>query len=172
MSAPTQGAGVAHSTYSALVQSDADMTGHVAYALYKRDKLKFCESFGAKNSRPPTSSEIQVFIESANLPTRIGAYRTEAEVALQEFAQEVLEVEIESQNAAFNARLVEELKKARSFPRAVSENLVANLLAIAVGALFVLILYGARLGFVPLLGEVFGYEVRDKPVGQANPSPK
>jgi hypothetical protein len=148
------------------------MTGHVAYALYKRDKLKFCESFAVKNGRAPTESEIQVFIASANLATRIDAYRTEAEVALQGFAQEVLEVEIESQNAAFNARLVDELKKSRSFARAVGENLVANLLAIAVGALLVLILYGARIGFVPLLGEVFGYEVKDKPADQAVSPPK
>lgn len=171
MSSAALGPGVAHTTYSALVQSDADMTGHVAYALYKRDKLKFCESYAAKNGKPPTASEIQVFIDSANLATRIDAYRSEAEMALQVFAQEVLEVEIESQSAAFNAKLVEELKRARSFPRAVWENLVANLLAIAVGALLVLILYGARVGFVPLLGEVFGYDVKDKPALTA-PLPK
>ena len=101
---------VAHSTYSALVQSDVDMTGHVAYALYKRDKLKFCESFAASRQRAPSADELQVFIDSANLSTRISAYRTEAEAALQDFAQEVLEVQLDEQEAAFNARLAGELR--------------------------------------------------------------
>ena len=30
---------VGHRTYSALVEDDTDLVGHVAYALYKRDKL-------------------------------------------------------------------------------------------------------------------------------------
>lgn len=154
---------MAHTTYSALVQSDADMTGHVAYALYKRDKLKFCESFAAKNARPPSTAELKIFIDAANLPTRLEAYRTEAVAALQDFAQEVLEVQLSEQETSFNERLVRELRVARSWPRAIVENLIGNLLAIAVTALLVLLLYGARIGFVPLLGDVFGYDVTERP---------
>jgi hypothetical protein len=172
MNSPMKAGAVAHSTYSALVQSDVDMTGHVAYALYKRDKLKFCESFAASRQRAPSADELQVFIDSANLSTRISAYRTEAEAALQDFAQEVLEVQLDEQEAAFNARLAGELRAARSFSRAVWENLVANLLAIAVGALVVLVVYGARIGFVPLAADVFGYDVAERasPRGASAPA--
>lgn len=162
MSALAPPGGIAHSTYAALVQSDADMIGHVAYSLYKRDKLKFCEAYAAKHARPADAATLQVFIDSANLPTRIDAYRTEAVAALEDFAQEVLQVQLEQQESAFNARLADELKVARSFPRSVSENLVANLLAIAVTALLVVVLYGSRIGFVPLVAEAFGYEVTER----------
>lgn len=152
-----------HATYAALVQSDADMIGHVAYSLYKRDKLKFCEATASKRHRPVTREELDVFIESANLPTRLDSYRSEAENALQNFAQEVLTVELDGAEREFHRKLADELKVARSFWRAVGENLVANILAIAVTALVVLVLYGSRIGFVQLMGDVFGYEVKERP---------
>ena len=157
----------AHTTYSELVQSDADMIGHVAYALYKRDKLKFCESIAAKQLRPVVVGELEVFIHSANLPTRLDAYRSEAEKALQDFAQEVLAVELDDAARDYHRKLSDELKVARSFWRAVGENLVANVLAIGVTALIVLVIYGTRIGLLPLLGDVFGYDVKEKPAASA-----
>ncbi len=158
-----------HTTYSRLVQSDADMTGHVAYALYKRDKLKFCESIDASEQRPVEARELEIFIRSANLPTRIDAYRTEAEKALRDFAQEVLNGQLVELDHEYQAKLAAELKAARSFWRSVGENLVANLLAIAVTALLLLIIYGTRIGFAPLLGDVFGYDIKERPA-QTSPA--
>lgn len=153
-----------HSTYSALVLSDADMAGHVAYALYKRDKLKFCEFSAAKHGRPVSADELATFIDTANLPTRLDAYRTEAEQLLGNFADEVLELQREQDRTAMDRKLIQELKAARSFPRAVGENLAGSLLTVAIVALLALVLYGTRIGFFPLLADVFGYEVTPKQV--------
>lgn len=162
---------VAHSTYAALVKADADMTGHVAYALYKRDKLKFCEAYNTAHSRQPSTEALDVFIQSTNLPTRLAAYRSEAEEALEGFAQEVLDVTLEKERAAMNQQLIAELKAARSFGRAVWENLVANILALAVGALIVAIIYGTRIGFVPMIADMFGYDVKEKPIASSSSAP-
>lgn len=82
---------VAHKTYSALVPKQDDLVGHVAYALYKRDKLKFCEEFAVKHGKPPGDAELEIFIHSANLTTRLQGYRTEAERLLETMAEYQLE---------------------------------------------------------------------------------
>ncbi|QEI08741.1 hypothetical protein FXN63_25005 [Pigmentiphaga aceris] len=151
-----------HTTYASLVNADEDMIGHVAYALYKRDKLKFCDSIVALHQRPASASEVDVFIHSANLPTRVESYRTEAEQLLERFSEAVLDVTLRQLQDEMNRELVRQLKESKSFSKAVVENLVANMLAIAVTALFVLILYASRIGVVPLIGDIFGFDVKEK----------
>ncbi len=139
------------------------MIGHVAYALYKRDKRNFYEAFTAKNQRAVTSQELDVFVQSANLPARVAAYRTEAEVALQAFADAVLDEQMDLEKTRLNDNFNEELRRNRSLLRAVWENLLGNLAAAAVVALLALLLYGSRIGFVRLAGDVLGFEVSEKP---------
>lgn len=140
------------------------MIGHVAYALYKRDKLKFCDSIVAQHQRPASAVEVDVFIHAANLPTRVDSYRAEAEQLLERFSEAVLDVTLRQLQQEMNQELVRQLKESKSFSKAVVENLVANVLAIAVTALFVLILYASRIGVVPLIGDIFGFDVKEKPV--------
>ncbi|GAB3047176.1 hypothetical protein [Stenotrophomonas tumulicola] len=68
-----------HLTYAKLVNDEGDMAGHVAYALYKRDKLKFIEAFRLEKGRHPSSVELEAFVVTANLALRVSAYRSEAE---------------------------------------------------------------------------------------------
>lgn len=135
------------------------MVGHVAYALYKRDKLHFCEAIKAKEGREPLNQELVVFIQSSNLPKRIEAYRDEAEFLLEGFAEVALELTIADIEKSKNDELVRKLSEAKSWRRAIIENLVANLLALSVVALLAVVLYGTRIGFGNLLIDVFDLEV-------------
>ena len=159
-SAPTphQAKVATHSTYSMLVESDSDLIGHVAYALYKRDKLKFCESIEATRGRAASTQEVEVFIHAAGLSSRIQAYRAAAELLLENFSEEVLEVATQEIQTRYDTRLVQELKQPKSLVRAIFENTTGSLLSIAIIALFAIILYGTRIGFLPLLNDIFGYE--------------
>lgn len=157
------GGPVAHRTYATFVQDKDDMVGHVAYALYKRDKLNFCVSMRERHDRETTPSELDAFIHAANLPTRIDAYRVEAESALETLCETSLGVTLQQARAAMDAELVRQLKEAKSWWRAVGENLVANLLAIAVTTLLVVLVYVSRYGGMKLLADTFGYEIREKP---------
>lgn len=146
----------AHTTYSSLVDSDADLIGHVAYALYKREKLKFCESIKQKHGRPATTQELDVFIHASGLPTRIESYRAEAELLLKNFSEEVLDVTTQEIQERYDAKLVHELKQHKSMPRAIFENTWGNLLSLGVIALILVVLYGSRIGVLPLVNEIFG----------------
>jgi hypothetical protein len=138
------------------------MVGHVAYALYKRDKLAFIEKIKAEKEREPTDAELSVFILASNLELRTDAYRSEAEQALQVFSQVVLTDSMADMERRFERDLASELSKSRSWPRAIAENLAANLLAVALVALLAVVIYGTRIGFIPLVADVFGHELTPK----------
>lgn len=162
-----------HSTYASLVTVDTDMIGHVAYALYKRDKLRFCDAMSKKHSRPATKEEIQAFIDSSNV--RLDSYRSEAEKLLEQFSEEVLRGVIDESIETQRKEYTRKLEAARPFWRAVLENFTANVAGLAVTALVVIVLYSSRVGLVPLLADIFGYQVQEKPavgpVPPAKPSP-
>ena len=117
MTAPTSGpAGfesISHSTYSTLVRGDADLIGHVAYALYKRDKLKFCDAFASKYGRRPSTDEVGVFIASSNLDTRIDGYRSQAETLLERMTEYQLEDAVMQIKADADASLLRKLSQAK-----------------------------------------------------------
>lgn len=168
VSAGSEPAPARHGIYSSLVVEDSDMIGHVAYALYKRDKLNFCDSLQSTLHRDPTRMELETFIRAAGLPGRIASYRAEAERLLERFSEEVLDVAIRQVEDESQKELVRRLSEAKSWPRAIVENLVANVLAIAVVALLALIVYGTRVGFIPLLADALGYSIQTK---TSNPLP-
>lgn len=74
-----------------------------------------------------------------------------------------LAVTFDQAQAGMDAELTRQLKLAKCWWRAVGENLVGNLLAIAVTTLFVVVLYVSRYGAMKLVADTFGYEIREKP---------
>ena len=122
MSSPpitTGSASISHRTFSALVQNDADLVGHVAYALYKRDKLKFSEEFRARNSREPLPAEVEIFIVGCNLDTRLQGYRAEAELLLEAMTEYQLDDAIEQVRIDANEELARKLSESKSWGRPV-----------------------------------------------------
>lgn len=151
---------------------EIDLIDSVAYALYKERKLEFVESFRQTQARPPTSQEIENFILSATLPASVESFRTAATEALRQFSEEVLTATESEMADRYHAEMVAELKKARPFLKTLVENILANVGAVALLALLLLLLYGSRLNPIVVLGDVFGYDVKEKagsPAGATSP---
>lgn len=150
-------AAIAHRTYSALVQADDDLVGHVAYALYKRDKLKFCESVRASEGRLATQEEIATFIRACNLDTTLQGYRSQAELLLERMTEYQLEDAIAAVEAHAKDDLLQQLKQARSWSRSVAEALLGSVAVALMWAALILIVYGNRIGFARLMKDVLGF---------------
>lgn len=75
--------------YSKLVNDETDIFGHIAYALYKRDKVKFIESFKA-NGKEPTEEDLELFHQISCLETTLDRYQVQASVIMDAFLNEVL----------------------------------------------------------------------------------
>lgn len=147
-----------------------DLIDSVAYALYKRRKLAFVTSYTQRHGNPPGASEVENFILASTLPESIEAFKAEATDTLRVFSEEVLtqaEAELVDE---YNRRLLAELKKTRPFLKSLAENILANLGALAVTALIILVIYGSQIGVPELIGRVFGYEVKKVPAEQPAPA--
>ncbi|MGL4635152.1 MAG: hypothetical protein ACRCWF_04150 [Beijerinckiaceae bacterium] len=65
--------------FELLVQSENDVTGLMAYALYKQNKRDWLVTFQATNGRAPTDAEVAAFILGERIPRRTSTYRNLAE---------------------------------------------------------------------------------------------
>ena len=154
---------IAHKTYAALVPKPDDLVGHVAYALYKRDKLKFCEEYALKNNHPPGDVELETFIHAANLTTRLQGYRTEAERLLETMAEYQLEDAIKVIELEANKELLRKLSEAKSWRRSIAEALVGSLAVAIVWAALVFVVFANKVGVEQMARDVWGIGLRAAP---------
>lgn len=75
--------------YSKLVADETDIFGHIAYALYKGDKVKFLEKL-KKDGKAPTEEDLQPFHQISCLDTTLERYQIQASVIMDAFLNEVL----------------------------------------------------------------------------------
>lgn len=150
---------VDHKTYSALVSKGDDLVGHVAYALYKRDKLKFCDEYSLKHSKPTSDAELAAFILAANLTTRIQGYRTEAERLLETMGEYQLEEAIAQLQVDFDEKLLRRLSEAKSWGRSIAEALLGSFVVAIFWAALVFALYANKVGFERMAKDIWGVDI-------------
>ena len=157
MSATPSGVGApAHGIFSALVQDDSDLVGHVAYALYKREKLKFCEAESKRTGNAVTQQSIDAFILSCNLDTRIASYRSEAERLLEQMTEYVLADAIEQVKDEQREIFVRKLAEGKSWTRSIAENFIGSVVVALVWALVVVVIATNKVGPDRVIGDLMG----------------
>lgn len=77
--------------FSLLVNSRADIAGHIAYSLYKEDKVSYVSRFKETNKREPTDDELSIFHDVSSQPESIQKYRYIASNILSSFLDYSLE---------------------------------------------------------------------------------
>lgn len=79
--------------YEALVSEDDDVTGLVAYAIYKQDKRDFLVRWREQHGAPPAPEEVRAFATTVLGPGQRQRYRVAARTILDAYASAVLEAE-------------------------------------------------------------------------------
>ena len=69
--------------FGLFVREEGDVTGMLAYALYKQTKRDWLIAFQAENGRDPTDAETAAFVLGERLPRRVEAYRLSAKDMLE-----------------------------------------------------------------------------------------
>ena len=68
--------------FKTLVKDDADITGLVAYSIYKQNKLDWLTAFETIKGRTPNDAELASYIIGEGTPRRLATYRHLAEATL------------------------------------------------------------------------------------------
>ncbi|MBQ9094087.1 MAG: hypothetical protein IJY03_08925 [Prevotella sp.] len=77
--------------YKQLVDGEGDITGHVAYSLYKMDKICFIEKFKKEHDgKEPSEEEFRPFHDIACMDASIERYKMHSMSVLQTFLSDTL----------------------------------------------------------------------------------
>ena len=77
--------------YSRLVTGETDIVGHIAYALYKAEKVAFIEKYKQDNEgKSPTEKEIEAFHNTTGLDGSIDRYKARAFQILSSYSDKTL----------------------------------------------------------------------------------
>ena len=77
--------------YTKLVENEYDIVGHIAYALYKADKIKFIESFKQEYQKEPEDNDLVPFNCTSCIDTALERYKITASIILQQFLDNTLD---------------------------------------------------------------------------------
>lgn len=97
--------------FSRIVKDDSDIVGHIAYALYKSDKVNYIENFKESNKREPTDEDLDAFHSVSSQYESIRKYRFIASHILKEFLDDTLEESIDNIEQECNERHADILKE-------------------------------------------------------------
>ncbi len=79
--------------YEKLIESNDDLTGHIAYALYKEKKIAFIKSHkDSHGNADPTEEELTIFHDTSL--AHLENYRLQAKELLHNFLQQTLEEQL------------------------------------------------------------------------------
>ena len=139
--------------YSKLVSGETDIVGHIAYALYKAEKVAFIERYKQDNEgRNPTEKEIEAFHNTTGLDGSIERYKARAFQILNSYSDKTLKAATKQIEEDYIAeknkhleKIVEPLKpksKTHQFWFGVGQSVVgAFIFAVIIAALAFVITY-------------------------------
>ena len=77
--------------YKLLVKDEGDIYGHIAYSIYKANKIEYIEKFKEEHGgNQPTEDELKPFHDLSCTESSINLYEMKAEAVVHDFASEVL----------------------------------------------------------------------------------
>lgn len=71
--------------YKQLVEDENDIVGHIAYSLYKAEKIEYINKFKDEKGREPNEDELKPFHESTCVSGSLSRYKYAAASLLQTF---------------------------------------------------------------------------------------
>lgn len=134
--------------YSKLVESETDIIGHIAYSLYKTDKIDFIDKFKKNNAKDPEEEDFNLFHITLGVEGQLERYKMEAKIILQNFCNNTLTATIEDIEKIKEANIRSSLKEiVHELNPKTWKSILLNVTYSSVGA-FLLAILGAAFGFI------------------------
>ncbi|MBE9469243.1 MAG: hypothetical protein IMY72_13105 [Bacteroidetes bacterium] len=155
--------------YSKLIENEFDILGHIAYAIYKQQKIAHIEEFKIDNKRGPSDQELIPFNKFTTSEASIDGYRIKAERILQTFTDTILEdtfIEIEEDCKKNQSELLKEIIKPieppsrwRRFFNGVLQSIVGAFVFSLIIATFVIINQTRETGIESVIENTFDVKI-------------
>lgn len=107
--------------YKQLVEDENDIVGHIAYSLYKAEKIEYINKFKDEYGREPNEDELKPFHESACVSGSLSRYKYAAISLLQTFMSNSISEYSQQIEQVCKEHYIENIKEACSTLHPVSK---------------------------------------------------
>lgn len=129
--------------YNLIIEDENDIIGHIAYSLYKSDKIAYIEDFRENNGRDPEEKDLDEFHRISSIPANIERLKMHAASVINDVIFEnIRDIEKEVEDKAYRAskqtlsEIIEPLK-----PKSFWSNLGENVFFSLIGSIIWVILF-------------------------------
>lgn len=129
--------------YSQLIEDRADIIGHIAYALYKEDKIEYITKFKQENGGvEPTEEDLKPFNTISCTQSSLDKYKFIASCILQTFLDNSLDESKKDVEENMNRNHLEQIKRAIEpiKPASIGKSYIHGILQSIIGAFAFMIL--------------------------------
>ena len=130
--------------YSRLVKDKSDMIGHIAYSLYKAEKVSWVEGHKKANGgKEPTETEFKKYHEACCSEQRINNYRAMATSILQEFmggSTDMMAEQVARETQHINDNIANRIPKPESLAARYGHGIAQSILAAIILAVVIWLL--------------------------------
>lgn len=96
--------------YERLVESDQDVVGHIAYSLYKADKIAYIEKYKNDNGgQEPTAEKLKEYQDFCQMEPHLEWYRMQAIEVIKGFMDDTMKETLNQLEADFNKNHLKQL---------------------------------------------------------------
>ena len=150
--------------YEKLVEGNNDIIGHIAYSIYKEDKISYIKK-KEEELGEVVDETLKPFHEISSTQSSIDSYRIKAEIFMQAFFENTfqeMKEDIETQVIENHTDILKEIVTplTPSFLTTLKHNILAGLAISAIIALLVLIINFSANGFWDTVGKMFDLTIQ------------
>lgn len=98
--------------YKQLVNGESDIVGHIAYSLYKAEKVEYINKFKEENRREPNEDELKHFHEIACISGSLNRYKITAVLLLQTFMNNTISENLQQMEQDCKDEYINNVKEA------------------------------------------------------------
>lgn len=133
--------------YEKLVKDENDILGHIAYSVYKSQKLtRIAEMKKASGGNDVTDEDMAPFLEMSQSKVRMGFYLDRATTLAQQFLDEGIGEELEMEKKKLESEFIQS-HRTRCFMYGVMQGVVASFIFVLAGFALLMATGGwARIG--------------------------
>lgn len=92
------------------MESEQDVVGHIAYSLYKADKIAFIEKYKGENGgQEPTAEKLKEYQDYCRMESHLEWYRMQAIEVMKGFMDDTMKETLNQLEADFNRNHLEQL---------------------------------------------------------------
>lgn len=148
--------------YKQLVEDRGDIIGHIAYALYKEDKIEYINQFRKEHdNNEPTEDDLKPFNDVSCTSGSVDKYKFVASNILQSFLENSLEETKRDIEDSINKNHIELIRKAIEpiKPTSLGKSYLHGILQSVIGAIIFMILMCAIVFFLNLSKQQYTFTI-------------